>query len=551
MLDVPSSADRLEVTFRIESDETLPGHFWVGQFRLEPLESANKPDVHSSKALLTLSPVLADGTPTPARLYLKDSYGLPADVPFTFEFDGGKLGFHLSSLHLNRFAVLPGTYEVVAMKGFEYKPVRTTVTLEAGESKNVELILEPAFDASYRNWYSGDHHTHLFRHASTVHPFMNIDDVYRIAQGEGLAFVPFMGADRVSEPLKVRSEPGFLGWATNELTRDLWGHICPIGFDVPALPEYGNLWPMNVDYMAAAESAGGAIAYAHPYARFNPESIASAVSDPESGHAARELPLAAALGHRFTIDMLTKEGFGSNFGMKLRDYFRLLNLGFQLGVSGSTDFHADQGRGIIGAMRTYVHADPFTWPAVAQAYREGRTFATNGPLLFLSAGAFQPGDTVTLEAEGELTVAVEAFSHWGLTGATLWYNGRAVETWRAQGDLALLREHTFKVSHSGWVVLSATGPAHDELTHAPEGVPTVDGQFAITSPLYVTVVGRPAPADPEAARYFMAWVDNAKTAFETACASSAAKGNPLPEAIRDQALARFAEARSVYFRLSD
>jgi hypothetical protein len=98
------------------------------------------------------------------------------------------------------------------------------------------------------------------------------------------------------------------------------------------MERHDELWPMSVDWMDAAERAGGAIAFAHP--GLNEDILVKVLTDPKTGHAARELPIAAALDRRFSIDMLTEEGSQADFSMKLRDYFRLLNLGFRLGVFG-------------------------------------------------------------------------------------------------------------------------------------------------------------------------------------------------------------------------
>jgi hypothetical protein len=542
--DIPTGTARVQVAFSIVSQDPLPGRFWVGDFKLTPVHPTSP--IPAGMAALTLVPTLKDGTLTTARLSIRDANGNPVLPPYTFGFGAGRFGFHLSSARLNRIFMPPGAYEVTATKGFEYGPVRKTITLAEGAHATLPLVLRRSMDLSRRGWYSGDHHVHLFRHGGSIYPFINLDDVYSIGRGEGLDYVGFMGEDLVAPAARLREASGFLGWVKPELTRDLWGHLCPIGlFEWPRMERHGDLWPMSVDWMEAAVSAGGAIAYAHPYG-FNDASLAKVLSDPQTGHAARELPMAAALGRGFTIDMLTEEGSGADFGMKLRDYFRLLNLGFRLGVSGSTDIHVDQGRQPIGAMRTYVHAARLAWPAVAQAYREGRTFATNGPLLLLSAGDAQPGDVIKLNPGESIDCAVEAFSHWGIDRVTLWYNGEAVRNWPAPGAAAIQGRHKFKVPASGWILAMARGPAATELVHQPEGAAMAGGQVAITSPLYVEVPGRPLRPDKDAAEYFIRWIEAARTGFEASSAQAAATGSALPPEIREQVLARFARAHSIF-----
>lgn len=528
LVDVPAGAVRVEAAFSIVSQNPLPGRFWVGDFKLATWDAI--PRIPPGMAALTLLPTLEDGTPTPARLSIIDGNGNPVSPPHVFGFEQGRSGFHLSSPRLNRFLLPPGTYQVAAMKGFEYTTVRKSVTLAEGAHRTLALVLRRTMNPAKRGWYPGDHHVHLFRHASSIYPFMNLDDVYNIAQGEGLAYVGFMGEDQAAPSARLRESSGFLGWFMPELTRDLWGHLCPIGlFDWPRMERHGELWPMNVDWMDAAEKAGGAIAYAHPYARINDKSLEKVLSDPTTGHAARELPAAAALGKRFTIDMVTEEGFGSDAGVKLRDYFRLLNLGFRLGVSGSTDHHVDQGRQPPGAMRTYVRAKSLSMPNIARGYREGRTFATNGPLLLLAANGAQPGDAIQAKPGDTVDCAVEAFSNWGIGEAALWYNGEAMEKWSAPSGAAIRARHRLTVSRSGWIAATVTGPA------AGAG-----GQFAIISPVYVEVPGHPLPPQQEAAHYFMRWIDAARRGFE------AAGGSAMPPALRRQVLRRFEQARLVF-----
>ncbi|MEN6601066.1 MAG: CehA/McbA family metallohydrolase [Bryobacteraceae bacterium] len=538
LLDIPPRSARLQVAFSIVSEDPLPGRFWVGGFKLTSYDPASRPP--AGMAALALIPCLEDGAPTPARLSVQDGSGKPVVLPYTFSVGNGQFGFHISSPRVNRFFLPPGTYEVSAMKGFEYQPVRKTVALSAGDDATLRLVLERPKGLPAGDWRPGDHHVHLFRHGGSIYPFMNLEDVYAMAQGEGLAFVGFMGEDQVPPSERLRERPGFLGWVRPELTRDLWGHLCPIGFfEWPRIERHNELWPMSVDWMDAAQKAGGAIAFAHP--GLNEDILAKALTDPRTGHAARELPIAAALGRRFAIDILTEEGSEADFAMKLRDYFRLLNLGFRLGASGSTDIHADQGRQPPGSMRTYVNAYSLTWRAVAQAYREGRTFATNGPLLALSVGGDQPGDVVKLSPGASVDCGVQAFSHWGISQVTLWHNGEAVKRWTTGGGSAIRGNHTLKISSSGWILATVKGPASKELAAQPERPGIAGGQFAITSPVYVEVPGVPLRPDRSEAEYFAKWVDDTRTGFE-----AVAKDSPLPVQIHQQVLARLARARAVF-----
>jgi hypothetical protein len=68
----------------------------------------------------------------------------------------------------------------------------------------------------------------------------------------------------------------------------------------------------------------------------------------------------------------------------------------------------------------------------------------------------------------------------------------------------------------------------------------------MTSPVYHDVENRPRAPDPEAGRYFGAWVDAVKEGFEAACSAAAEAGEPLPESERAKVEDRLAEARRLF-----
>lgn len=448
LFGTPPDATSLDAYFSIISDQPLPGRFLVRDFRLEELDdrlATARPDA----AWLDVTVYDEFGVPTPARIYVRDAQGRAYAPDYAFTYDLGGPCFYLQDPTVGIIKVPPGAYEVRVMKGFEYAMLQATVHVSGGEGIRPQLRLERRFNLAERGWHSGDHHTHLFRHGGSAYPMMNLEDVYTVAKAEGLRFLPFMGEDKIAPGASVTVEREFIGLATSELTRDLWGHLCPIGVrSWPPFEEHGELWPMNLDWIEAANRAGGAIAYAHPYSRLRREGLLEPIARPESGHVARELPIDLASGQPFTIDLLTKEDGEADFELKLRDYMRLLNLGFRVGVSGSTDFHLDQGRQPIGGMRTYVHADKLDWPSVAGAYREGCTFATNGPLVIFSANDRGPGDTVALDSPGDVTYRVEAYSLWPLDSVHIWQNGEEVAAFPAR-DGAVDEAFTVPCERSG------------------------------------------------------------------------------------------------------
>lgn len=511
-VDVPQGRDTLVVDMAIESEESLPGRFRVRNVRLVPQSDAN----------LRLTVRDESGAEIAARVYALTPDGSGVAPEFTYAYTQGTRCFHAAS-RTTALRLPPGTYTLRAYKGFEYAPAETTVEIVGERTADVELVMTKRYDWAARGWWSGDHHTHLYRHGGTLYPMMTLEDVCAIAQAEGLAFLPFQGVGRAWERLPMPEVRGrFIACATHELTRDFWGHICPVGYTgAPKAEMRLNSWPPNRLLIEEIIEGGGAVAYAHPYGPLRAGSEFASVADAGAGLIAREWPINVALGVPCTIDILAKEDARGEFALKLRDYMRLLNLGYRCGVSGSTDFHLDQGREPIGGLRTYVRAESLAWDHVARAYNEGKTFATNGPLIDLRVNELGPGDTVRLDGPGETRVSIDAASIWGIKGVELWVNGEPVKKIAAENG-SVRRQLSLNIAGSGWLLAVVNGAAIPEVMSSPEGKPCVSGQYAITSPIYIEVKGRPLRPDVEAAAYFVQWCDAVLRGLEAVFGAEAA-----------------------------
>jgi hypothetical protein len=481
-----------------------------------------------------------------ARLCVQDGTGKAFVPTFAYTYRSMVPCFFLGDPGAGQIEVPPGRYRVRAMKGFEWELVETTVTVTGGGVHEAKLILRRRFAPGQRGWTCGDHHAHLFRHGGTVHPMMDLGDVYTAARAEGLNYLPFMGESRLGPYRRGLREPDFIAYGTDELTRDLWGHICPIGVRrPPSMAHHGRVWPMNYDLISAANERGGAVAFAHPYGSLRRGREFDMIADPTSGHPGRELPIDLALGCECTVDILTKGDAKEALELKLRDYMRLLDLGFRAGATASTDFHLDQGRQPIGAFRTYVRADSLTWPEVARAYREGRTFATNGPILLFKVDDASPGDTVNLRPGGSISCHVEAHSLWGLESVQVWMNGEVVGEMDARNG-AIDEVLSVSPRGGGWVLAVATGNPTDQVVSSPEGRPMVEGQYAITSPVFLAGDAWTTPPRPESAKYFVRWVNAVEKAFERECSQMERECRSLPTEMGDMVRGRLGEARAVH-----
>jgi hypothetical protein len=164
--------------------------------------------------------------------------------------------------------------------------------------------------------------------------------------------------------------------------------------------------------------------------------------------------------------------------------------------------------------------------------KEGRSFATNGPMLFLAVNGQGPGETISIPAgrSRRLRVRAEASTARELDRLEIVWKGRVVGSAKPQSDsLRLEVEFEFDATESGWFAARAFER------------PLASARFAHTSPVYVRV-GRDAGVVPEDAMFFLEWIDREIRFYENLAGFRT-------EAERQEMLDFFRRGRAVYQRL--
>jgi TolB protein len=192
-------------------------------------------------------------------------------------------------------------------------------------------------------------------------------------------------------------------------------------------------------------------------------------------------------------------------------WYRLLNLGFRIPAGAGTDAMANFAslRGPIGMNRAYarVAAGPVTAERFLDALKNGRTFATNGPLLDFSLGDAEVGGELNLdEPQENVPFRVQLQSIVPVDHVEVVCNGAVVKPLIGEGggdsegptDKVYV-SGTVPLKESGWCVLRASSDKAE--------YPVLDNYvYATTSPIYVTIGGK-KPTSPEDAKYFVAWIE--------------------------------------------
>ncbi len=481
----------------------------------------------------------ADGlayAPDDAWMYADDSFDR-SERPFE--------AHYFDTSGVSEITVPAGNVEVDVMRGFENHFERRKVEVKADSTAQltVRMVALSVEVDSTSNWVSGDVHVHM-NYAGTYRntPSHLIEQ----AAAENLTIVEDLVVNKeqripdiayFSSQLDPASTADRLLLHGQEFHTSYWGHLGLLNltknFLLPGYAAYPNtaaasLYPANANVADMAHQQGALVGYVHPFDSF---------PDPAQEYPliASELPADLALGK---VDYIEVLGF-SDHKSTAEVWYKLLNCGFRLPTAAGTDFMGNYAslRGPVGLNRVYaeVPREPLKIEPWLAAIKAGRTFATNGPLLYFSLGGQGIGGELRLEKKQQVHFSAELFSIVPVDHLQIVCNGKVARELAMNGERTGAHiDGTIPLGASGWCVLRAFSDKAE--------YPILDlYPYATTSPVYVSVAGAPAHSAVDAA-YFVAWIDRL---------ISAARSNTSwnTEAEKQSVLSMLQEAREKYAKM--
>jgi hypothetical protein len=345
-----------------------------------------------------------------------------------------------------------------------------------------------------------------------------------------------------------------------EFHTSYWGHLGLLGlndhFLIPDYAAYSNtasasLYPTNGAIADLAHKQHALVGYVHPF---------DEAPDPgSSAPLTTGLPVDAALGK---VDYYEVVGF-SDHRASAGVWHRLLNCGFRPTAAAGTDAMANYAslRGPVGMNRVYAmvgddgsgrgSADPAAGSAMTigsaagttgaarasawlDGFRQGRTLATNAPLLGLTVEGQPPGTEIRLRASGEATLHYKGFlrSIVPIDHLELIINGQVARTIRPDKHrTAADFEGSTKVAGNGWILVRAWNDG---------AVPEVFDiyPYGTTNPVFFSTDGAATHCGPDA-DFFLKWLGRLEAA------ASAHQDYNTP-AEREATLKEISAARDVF-----
>lgn len=465
-------------------------------------------DEHGNPVAVRVSVLGADG-----RAYAPDGSMVHADDGY----DRSKSRFETKYFHTDGIANLKvpaGATKITVWHGPAYNIEQRLVDVTAGRDNGLDVTLRPLeMPAGWEDWIGGDVHVH-----------MNYGGTYRMtpprlveqARAEDLDVVfnlvvnkeqRFPDIAYFSTEPDAASDAAVLLLHSQEFHTSYWGHLGLLGLnDHLLLPGYAaypgtaaaSLYPDNATVARLAHEQQALVGYVHPFLAPPPDPVHDeSLTD--------ELPVDAALG---LVDYYEVVGFADHRA-SADVWYRLLNCGLRIAAAGGTDAMTNYAslHGPVGLGRTYVRvADKKKGPKARRdawlaALGAGASIATNEPLLGLTVEGEAPGGEVRI-ADGSRPLSYSGFlrSAVPVDHLELVHNGKVVKTFAPEAGRTSADIHgSVEIGESGWLLLRAWNDGAD-----PRVLDIYP--YASTSPVYVTVGGRP-PRSPDDGEYFLAWLD--------------------------------------------
>jgi hypothetical protein len=428
-----------------------------------------------------------------------------------------------------QFAVnLPaGKATLLIERGPEYISSATEVEVKAGETVKLPVELSRWIDMNGRGWFSGDLHVH--RPPADMPLLLRADD---LNLAPVLTHWNAAHAD-VQPPYLVEAKDGRPRCFHTLAQEDerAGGAILLFNLAKPILLDAVTRdYPSGFAYHERAIEQKAWVEVEKPFWWEAPVHVALGRVD----------SLGIACNHFNRTGLLEGEAWGRprdrqaypgprGFALNVLDlYYRYLNLGHQIPAS------AGSATGVLanplGYNRAYVQLDRFSYDAWFDGLRAGRNFVTNGPMLFATVNGKPPG--ARFEAAKEPFIAdvqLEVVGQRELKNVEIIVGGKPVETFTNMlENYRIAATHRLHLKQSTWIAVRAFEPVAGSVV-----------RFAHTSPWYVTLGGE-KPRDPEAARFYVAWMDELIAATEK---KRGAAKDPMPF---DAVLETYRRARALY-----
>lgn len=445
----------------------------------------------------------ATGTQVPARVRIRDRFGKDHIAPDSVVVSIAPDRWFVCSgeTHLR---IPAGTASIRVERGTEYRPAIQTIRIEAGQTLQHKVELERWIDMRRHGYVSGENHLHVpIDKLPAMLAAEDLDFGTSLSWWNGPKFDIAPGESWVQD---LRFADGTIPTSVYDAeVEHSWGAVYLIGLRRPMnIPS--NDRRSNLPFVQAARRQGALICYQAGWSREVLVDALLGFADVvnvcnNNFHRHKYQP------RKRYSNLLDVDGFPEYqntpegmIKMNFETYYRLLNCGLRLAAGAGSATGAKTTP--VGYNRAYVRAGPTpTLAEFLEAWRKGRNFVTNGPMISLRTDRNQrPGDTIALPSSGgTVSFQVIANSEQPLRSLELVANGKVVgkaNIGPKQYEAKL--SVSFPVEEGTWIAARCTEEdqllSDEQLSRYSRGGSLPEEpcrlRYAHTSPIYVTVGGK-------------------------------------------------------------
>ena len=314
-----------------------------------------------------------------------------------------------------------GYHRVLVERGTEFTPWQETVEVGSSSDLSLDIQLERWSDLPDRGWHPGNTHIHYDEKESDPDRRLAYDSRVEDLRMTAVSILKRWDLNYATN----KYPPGMLTEYTDTHHYVQSGEETRHNHD-PSDPfkiGYGHVMLLNIHNQVEPISRGLIVDQFDP--DYPPLSYACDQANDQGGlviwcHNGQgmEAPVAAALGKVHAMNLF--DPFWND--VEYLYWYHMLNTGIKMPVSTGSDWF------VSSANRVYSQTDgQFAYEPWLDGLRNGRTFITNGPALFLMVAGKEPGETIEVEKGSHLPVEVNWHSHHPVERVEIVLNGKAVE----------------------------------------------------------------------------------------------------------------------------
>ncbi len=288
-----------------------------------------------------------------------------------------------------------GTWQISMEHGNEYIPIKEEFQVKEGDKEITRTFqLERWIDMPQLGWYSGDIHVHHPTNRPAFRKFLleygkavDIHLVNTLEMGHHIDATTAFKQEGFGDEFDLNEGDVWLV-SGQEGPRSTYGHV--IGLNINQfISDHTNYNYYDLVFKQLHDQPGAIVGYAH--FSWNGCDLP------------RGFPWYVTTGEIDFVELLQFSKINT------LDYYDYLNLGFRITAAAGSDIPWGS---TLGEVRTFVYTgDNFNSTSWFEGFKNGHTFVSNGPIIFLEADGELPGSELIRSRGTVSNIRVEARSH--------------------------------------------------------------------------------------------------------------------------------------------